>query len=184
LVDGSDDRRRQTAFHEAGHGVAAAALGIMPAVLSIVPRDADDRVPTPSLGRALVVDDSDASPHRNAVWSYAGHAAVVALLRVGTMSKPSGRLHGAGRDFEEASALLGRDPARIRYAKARAVSLVRHYRSVVERAAQLLLRHETLDGQIVDMMVAAHQENTQSPLLEHILHELEVRSSTKAARVK
>ena len=178
-MDDADGRRRNTAFHEAGHGVAAAALGIMPAVLSIVRRDADDRMPTPSLGRALVVDDSDASADRKAVWSYAGHAALVALLRVGTMSKPSGRLHGAGRDFEEASALLGRDPGRIRHAKARAVSLVRQYRPVVERVAQLLLRHETLDGQLVDMMVAAHQEAVESPLLEQRLRQLAARLSAK-----
>ncbi len=106
----------RTAIHEAGHAVISEALDIMCHGVSIAPRAADG-----TAGRCAS-DDRHETPHKKAVLGYAGHAAVVYILNVGTMSEKSARLNGAGNDFKDAARDLNHDKRRIGYAKERALS--------------------------------------------------------------
>jgi hypothetical protein len=100
----------------------------------------------------MIPSDRHLTPHRMAVYSYAGHAATVLLLGVGTMGERSATASGAGADFREAAGALRHDRARMQYAKRRAGSLVRHYRERIERLARLLEEWQTVDGQFVAVL--------------------------------
>jgi hypothetical protein len=117
-------------------------------------------------------DDPYLTPHKKAVFGYAGHAAVVSILKTGTMSEKSARSDGAGLDFKQAARNLKHDRKRIRYAKARALSLSKSYHPVIERIARILYdsNRSSIDGQIVSMLVATYQEGIDpEPYLKELL---------------
>lgn len=154
---------RETAYHEAGHVIACDEMGVHHGGLSIVPHEDG------TIGRAPVDGDDGfyvrpgtdpfspeneagyrAWAEEQAVIDYAGHAAVVAALGIGSMSDESGAAHGAGEDFEKARARLGGDADRIKRAKARAVEIVTARRDDVAKLATVVLEHGYLDAQEAD----------------------------------
>lgn len=150
--------RYHTAIHEAGHAVISEVLEMSCMGVSCVPKKG-------RLG-SCAADNSDSSPHRKAIYGYAGHAAVVSILNIGTMSDRSAYYYGAKNDFTEAANDLNHDSRRMRYAKHRSLSLVRRHCKAIERVAQLLCdknrsrdRSFLLDGQTISAIVAAYQMN-------------------------
>ena len=143
-----------TAFHEAGHAIAADELGAAYYCISIVPgeehagavgAEGDDCFLIAS-GTAPSSPENEAGDHQ-AIIDYAGHAAVVALLGKGDMTEESAILRGAGPDFERASHLLQGDAVSIASTKAKAIELVKRRRSHIEAVAAALLRRGRLDPQ-------------------------------------
>ncbi len=160
------NERKHTAFHEAGHAVAALELDVQFDGISIVPTDH-------RAGRVGVEDDDGFPIHpgtdwkspdnerafrawaaRQAIIDYAGHAAVVVLLRVGDMSYRSAAQHGAWDDYDKASARLGRNHRRITAARERAVEIVSAREADVRKIAMALIKHGGFDSQNVDMLLA------------------------------
>jgi hypothetical protein len=159
-------QQRHTAYHEAGHVIACDELQVNHGGLSIVPRKDG------SLGRAPVEGGSHFNPRgadldspeneaafrawaeEQAVIDYAGHAAVVALLGVGSMSDASARAHGAGPDFEKARERLGADPKRIKQAKTRAQKIVTTRRGDIKTLVDAVLKYKRLDDEQVDCLLA------------------------------
>ncbi len=132
-----------TAYHEAGHAVVGEAQWHTVYTVSIWPDE---------LARGWVIAAAtEASPFQRAVWDYAGHAAVVALLNQGSMADESAVAWGAGEDFAKAAALL--DEAGRESAKTEALRLVHRYRPAIERLVELLRRHMRVDGEVVAMLV-------------------------------
>ena len=132
-----------TAYHEAGHAVVAEAQWHSVYTVSIWPDE---------LAQGWVMAAAgEASPYQQAVWAYAGQAAVVSLIGQGSMTDGSAAACGAGQDFAQAAALL--DEARQESAKTEALRLVNRYRPAIERLVKLLSSHMRVDGEIVAMLV-------------------------------
>ncbi|MDA0984017.1 MAG: hypothetical protein O3A06_13570 [Proteobacteria bacterium] len=163
---------KQTAYHEAGHAVASLELGVNFGVVSII-RGADG-----TAGRVSVEGDDGyfplpgTDPHslkskagyqrwaeEQAVIDYAGHAAVVVLLGIGSMSETSAEGFGAGPDFLKARNRLDRDRERVKKAKARAVEIITARRDDVRKVADDLRKRGKISSQRVDFLL------TDSPLL-------------------
>jgi ATP-dependent Zn protease len=157
---------RKTAYHEAGHAVAAMELGVWYDGLSIIPRGDG------TVGHVRVEgDDGFWMPHgsdpdspenmakywawaeQQAVIDYAGHAALVVLLGIGDMSEKSAKVNGALEDFDKARERLGDDSQRIKQAKARARKIVSDRRREVRKLALAALKYGYLDGQQVDFVL-------------------------------
>src|SRR2546425_9383933 len=115
----------QTAYHEAGHAIAALELGILFDTVSIVPgqgRLGSVKVEGDDGWFAPPGTDPDSPQNKKAfskwaeeqaVIDYAGQAAVVALSGTGSMSAKSAAAQGAADDFAKARTGLSGDPRKI-----------------------------------------------------------------------
>jgi ATP-dependent Zn protease len=132
-----------TACHEAGHAVAAARLGYMCGVVTIVP-DGDKW----TAGHAATEDAWD-DPEANILVCLAGY---VAELEAGKEEQTARA--GAAGDFEQALGWLG-DTAReadLAPYLPKARELVRENWAAIERVAAELVARQTIDGDMVEML--------------------------------
>ena len=156
-----------SAYHESGHWVAAFELEVLALGLSIIPDSEEQtagRVPVEGgNGLWLPSGAEQDSPQYQAVWrehaekqaiiSYAGHAAVVSILGIGDMSEESAIANGAGMDFEQGKKWFEGDSERIDKTKARAIEIVTSHRAGIERIASKLFQLKTLDGQQAEQLL-------------------------------
>jgi len=143
------DQRQLTAYHEAGHEMAADELGVVTAgIVSIVPNPDDETLGRMASEVQTFPWKSGYSPEEDAAFrevmfhdaviNYAGHAALVALLGAEDMSEDCAARHGAGQDWANAEKALGGDAARMESAKARAIDIVKARRVHIEHLARML----------------------------------------------
>jgi len=156
---------KRTAYHEAGHAIAATELDVQFDVISIagdegragtVGVEGDDGFFVRPGTDPLSPDNERAYrawADQQAVIDYAGHAAVVALLGAGDMGDESAAAYGAGDDFEKARARMGGDPRRIAEAKARSTEIITRRGDAVRKIADALITHTRLDAEQVDCVL-------------------------------
>jgi hypothetical protein len=114
-----------TAFHEAGHAVACRHFEVLHDTIFIVRGEGrDGSIPVEGDNGFMVPCGTDPFSEQNerafqawaeqqAIIDYAGHAAVVALLRIGDMSRASAESLGAASDYDKAHERLGGSEARL-----------------------------------------------------------------------
>ena len=140
--------RTLTAYHEAGHVVAAYVHG--------------HYVDTVTIRHTV---DSARTAHTEAVWGtgephdehviemYAGHAA--ARLLDPSLDPFE---YGAGSDYDQAAALLPFCEYAQATLEARAATLVASHRPMIEAVAMLLLEEETVSADDLDVVLGAVEE--------------------------
>lgn len=164
MVDVTD--KIHTAYHEAGHWIAADELDVPTDGISILSKDdgTAGRVHVEGGDGFFLTPGSDPYSPENerlfqeyattqAIIDYAGHAAVVSLLGIGDMSDECALESGAGSDFEKARERLGGDDLLMSQAKDRAIQIVTSRRDDAELIVDKLLRLGELDSQQVDILL-------------------------------
>ena len=138
------------AYHAAGHAIACDELGIY--YENVLVADPCRRPPIDYV--------SDGTPEQErhytlveTVIDYAGHAAVVAVLKHGDMSEWSASRSGAGQDFHKARNRLGEDGVRMVQAKALAVQIVEARHAQVRKLAKALVDQGELSIHEVDLLL-------------------------------
>ena len=163
MTDRRSDRRH-VAYHEAGHAIAAEELDVQFGMITIVPNgysaggvgvEGDDGFSVE--GDAFSPENEHAFQawaEQQSIIDYAGHAAIVVLLGIGDMSHKSALANGASDDFIKARRRLNGNRRRMDRAKARAVDIITGRVKDVHTVADALLKHQTLDSQSVEMLLA------------------------------
>ena len=164
-------QQRRTAYHEAGHVVACEELDVFYLSVSVDPNLRDGTAGRTAMGEGDEIDippGADPDDPRivaaalrqaftQAVVDYAGHAAMVAVLKQGRWTDRSARFHGAWSDFENAARCLLNDKARIDEARARALHIVTSRHDDVRRVAEALLKRGWLDLQHVGWVLSGRR---------------------------
>ena len=143
--------RRTTAYHEAGHVVAAVAFGIPILVASIVPNVGENEA-----GHVMQYEEHDV-PDELVIYMLAGHAAARRIAPAAT---------GEWGDEDKVSELLpscGRSEVELR---ARTEQLVTDRWGAIDRVAFYLIKYGRLDGQALDVM--ADPEVTEGELNSYL----------------
>lgn len=161
-----NDRDMHTAYHEAGHWIAADTLDVQTDMMSIIPSvdGTGGRIGVAGDEGYWIPPGTDPFSPENelafrewattqAVIDYAGHAAVVALLGVGDMTDECASSNGADADFEKARLRLSDDTARIAAAKMRAMQIVQERQADITLIADKLMALGRLDSQQAAMLV-------------------------------
>lgn len=162
-----ENSKIHTAYHEAGHWVAADELDVLTGGISIISKDdgTAGRVGVDNDDGFLPLPDTDPYSPENerlfhewattqAVIDYAGHGAVVSILGLGDMSDENAILQGGWPDFQKARERLGGDADRIADAKSRAVEIVTKRKHDIELISDKLMLLRELDSQQVDVLLA------------------------------
>ena len=149
------DERERSAYHAAGHAIACDELGVYYEKVAVM----CEQNACPCRRRPIdYVADGNPEQERHytlveAVIDYAGHAAVVALLKHGDMSEWSASQLGAGHDFRKARTRLTEDGVRMVQAKALAVEIVEARSAHVRKLAIALVDCGELSIQQVDLLL-------------------------------
>ncbi len=130
--------KEMTAYHEAGHTVAAFRFGHPHGFVSIVPNDA-----TGTAGHSCC-EDSD-EPEEMVIKLLAGYAA-----QVEAGGNEADARAGSWSDFEEAQRWLSKG-TELPIEEAR--QFVRQNWKAIERFKDELLKHNVLDGQVTDVLM-------------------------------